>query len=421
MVNALLTTTITTTEKVSPRKNRSGKQLPAPVYGTNRSKGTKKLKTTNPSTTTQQKQHRNNSIPQQVLHNENPSPVSMLGSEDSNRYETNALALKKKLEDTLWKLDARNREVDAMEEKMEEMTEQEATASERLKQHRATNLEEEMKRYVKTSWFCGVKFVTDNDWAELILKEGIASKQVTKPDVPDAQFYAYNNSIVSQTLAKLRHNAQTLVRKNWMSDMDKGGVGPPSFPHTACLLNTNPSTGPILHPEYRKKGIVGDEDFYYFVTRILAGISPSHNKFKHSKETELISDIFLVSDEAFGLMILHNEHHVWVNNRDRKKDETIRHKRKRYCDAKSGSRDGWMLEGVETFDRVCEELVKLRKQAKTGSDLEVKLRDRFQRENNRNYVITSGTKASAGGGLATRKQKFFIDPVLLQKKIQFPK
>eukprot|EP00536_Pseudo-nitzschia_multiseries_P013732 jgi/Psemu1/36165/gm1.36165_g len=438
MVNALLTTTITTTGKVSPRKNRNGKQLPAPVYGTNRSKGTKKSKTTHPSTTTQQKQHRNNSIPQQVLHNENPSPMSMLGSEDSNRDETNALALKKKLEDILWKLDTRNREVDAMKEKMEEMAEQETTASvteddgmttiskkanwEILKQHCATNLEEEMKQYVKTSWFCGVKFVTDDDWEELILKEGIASKQVTKPNVPNAQqFYAYNNSIVSQTLAKLRHNAQTLVRKNWMSDMDKGVVVSPSFPHTTRLLNTNPGTGPILHPEYRKKGIVGDEDVYYFVTRILAGISPSHNRFKQSKETELISDIFLVSDEAFGLMILHNKHHVWVNNRDRKKDETIRRERKRYCDAKSGSRDGWMLEGVETFDRVCEELAKLRKQTETGRDLEVKLRDRFRRESNRNYDITSGTTAFAGGGLATCKQKFFIDPVLLQKKIQFPK
>eukprot|EP00536_Pseudo-nitzschia_multiseries_P017024 jgi/Psemu1/48996/gm1.48996_g len=268
----------------------------------------------------------------------------MLGSEDSNRDETNALALKKKLENTLRKLDARNREVDAMKEKMEKMAEQEATTSVTEDDGMTTNSEKANREILKQH---------HDDWAELILEEGIASKQVTKPDVPNAQFYAYNNSIVS--------------------DMDKGGGVPPTFPHTARLLNMNPGTGPILHPEYRKKGIVGDEDFYYF----------------QSKETMLISDIFLVSDEAFGLMILHNEHHVWVNNRDRKKDETIRRERKRYCDAKSGSRDGWMLEGVETFDRVCEELVKLRKQAETGRDLEVKLRDRFQLENNRNYDITS--------------------------------
>eukprot|EP00536_Pseudo-nitzschia_multiseries_P010601 jgi/Psemu1/26439/gm1.26439_g len=146
MVNVLLTTTITTTGKVSPRKNQSRKQLPAPVYGANRSKGAKKSKTPHPSTTAQQKQDRNNSI-----------------LEDSNRDETNASALKKKLEDTLRKLDARNREVDgAIKQKREEMVEQEATASgteddgmtinsekanqEILKQHRATNLEEEMKR-----------------------------------------------------------------------------------------------------------------------------------------------------------------------------------------------------------------------------------------------------------------------------------
>eukprot|EP00536_Pseudo-nitzschia_multiseries_P001946 jgi/Psemu1/4582/gm1.4582_g len=263
---------------------------------------------------TQQKQHRNNSIPQRVLHIETPSFLSMLGSEDNSWDETNASsALKKKLEDTLRKLlDARNREVDNMKDKMEEMTEQEATVSvteddgmttnsekanwEILKQHRATNLEEEMKRYVKT----------------IILKEDIASKQVTKPNGPNAQFYAYNNSIDSQTLAKLRHNAQTLVRKNWMSDMDKGGVVLPSFPVAAHLLNKNHGTSPILHPEYRKKGIVGGKDFFYFVTCILAGISPSHNRFKESKETELISHIFSVSDVAFGLMILHDEHHVGV-------------------------------------------------------------------------------------------------------------
>eukprot|EP00536_Pseudo-nitzschia_multiseries_P019055 jgi/Psemu1/58691/gm1.58691_g len=173
----------------------------------------RKSKRTHPSTTAQQKQHRNNSIPQRGLHDETPLPMSMLGSEDSNRDETNASALKKKLnKDTLWKLDVRNREVGVMKEKMEEMAEQEATASvteddgmttnsekanqEILTQHCATNLEEEMKQYVKTSWFCGVKFVTDNDWAELILKEGIASKQgVTKPNIPGAQFYAYNNCI----------------------------------------------------------------------------------------------------------------------------------------------------------------------------------------------------------------------------------
>eukprot|EP00536_Pseudo-nitzschia_multiseries_P016195 jgi/Psemu1/45294/gm1.45294_g len=230
---------------------------------------------------TQQKEHRNNSIPQQVLHNENPSPLSMLRSEDSNRDETkNALALKKKVEDTLRKLDARNREVDAMKEKMEEMAEQEATASVTEDDGMTTNSEKANREILK-------QHPTD------------------KADVSNAQFYSYNNSIVSQTLAKLRHNAQTLVRKNWMR------VVPPSFPHTACLLNTNPSTSPILHPEYRKKGIVGDEDFYYFVTCILAGISPSRNRFKKSKETELMSDIFSVSDEAFGLMILHNEHHVW--------------------------------------------------------------------------------------------------------------
>ena len=39
-------------------------------------------------------------------------------------------------------------------------------------------------------------------------------------------------------------------------------------------------------------------------------------KFEDRKHKELISQIYSVSDEAFGLMIVHNEHHVWLEQEE---------------------------------------------------------------------------------------------------------
>eukprot|EP00957_Ditylum_brightwellii_P170292 12962541-Ditylum_brightwellii.AAC.1 len=103
----------------------------------------------------------------------------------------------------------------------------------------------------------------------------------------------------------------------------------------------------IMSAEYRNYGNADNEDFYYFVTKILSAIDPANNNFKQRKDKDMISDIFSVTDEAFGLMIIYNEHDVWRNQRERKLDGTVDWKRKRFCDARSGSRQGWMEEGQE--------------------------------------------------------------------------
>ena len=50
---------------------------------------------------------------------------------------------------------------------------------------------------------------------------------------------------------------------------------------------------------------------YYFLIRILLEINPRNCTIEQNKSKRLVSELFSVSDEAFGLMILYNEYHVW--------------------------------------------------------------------------------------------------------------
>eukprot|EP00957_Ditylum_brightwellii_P057132 4329415-Ditylum_brightwellii.AAC.1 len=124
----------------------------------------------------------------------------------------------------------------------------------------------------------------------------------------------------------------------------------------------------IMSAEYRNYGNANNEDFCYFVTRILSAISPANNNFKQRKDKDLISDTFSVIDKAFGLMIIYNEHDVWKNQRERKLDGTVDQKRKQFCDARSGSRHGWMEEGQELFNDLCLENDRLQHQPETRKE-----------------------------------------------------
>eukprot|EP00957_Ditylum_brightwellii_P199311 15192447-Ditylum_brightwellii.AAC.1 len=73
----------------------------------------------------------------------------------------------------------------------------------------------------------------------------------------------------------------------------------------------------ITSAEYRNYISVDNEDFYYLMTRILFAINPTNNNFKQRKDKDVISDIFSITDEAFGLMVIYNKHNVWKNQRER--------------------------------------------------------------------------------------------------------
>lgn len=116
----------------------------------------------------------------------------------------------------------------------------------------------------------------------------------------------------------MRHNNQTLARKNWFADSEKAKV-PTSFPGTVAL---NPDSVEITANEYRRYGNADNEEFYYFVTRIMSAINLVGTNVKQKKATELISDIFSVTDEAFALMIIDNEYSNWEKQKQRKLDGT---------------------------------------------------------------------------------------------------
>lgn len=107
--------------------------------------------------------------------------------------------------------------------------------------------------------------------------------------------------------------------------------------------------------------------------------------------------MFTVTDEAFGLLLLYNEYHVWSMQqkfKDGKVDElTAKKTKKRFVDAKSGKRDAWTKEGRSLFNKLCREIDALRKAPTTGKVFEDLMRDRFRTESSESNDIKNGSSA----------------------------
>ena len=186
---------------------------------------------------------------------------------------------------------------------------------------------------------------------------------------------------------------------------------PESFPGTVMLVCEK--GGQITNLQYRKYDNADNEEYYHFVTRILSAVNPIVNNFRGRKERELLSDIFSVSDEAYALMIIYNEYHVWENHMKRKDDPNIQKRPKRFCDPSSGSKDGWTLEGRNLFRRLCREVEKLRGAPDTGEQFEQKMRERFRGENPLDN--SSSTSNSGRNEEVEIEEEEFVDPTIKEK------
>jgi hypothetical protein len=152
----------------------------------------------------------------------------------------------------------------------------------------------------------------------------------------------------------------------------------------------------------------------------MSAINPTNSNFKQRKERHLLSDIFTIADEAFALVLIYNEHHVWVNQQRRKGDATIPRQKKKFCDSDSGSRNGWMEEGRELFSDLCDKIGEMRKHPETGRKLEEMMRDRFRNESSTNYTnnkqgdanITSSSSTNCSGPKKKKKRNVYIDPAI---------
>ena len=108
-----------------------------------------------------------------------------------------------------------------------------------------------------------------------------------------------------------------------------------------------------LHQDYQQSKET-TPDFRYFVERILPVIAPSQNKFKDRKGKKTLSEIFTVTDKAFGLGMLLNELHCWDEAAEKVPGE--RYAKKKFCDARSGNKKGWSDKGLKVYNRICKNL-----------------------------------------------------------------
>ena len=193
---------------------------------------------------------------------------------------------------------------------------------------------------------------------------------------------------------------------------------PASFPGTVAL---NTDSMEILAKEYRRYGNAANEEFYYFVTRILSAINPGKTNFRLRKTKDLISTIFTVTDEAFALMIIDNEYSNWEKQKEMKLDGTYtthkktKYMKKKYCDSKSGSANGWDKEGRKVFAKLCKKIQTLRENPKTGINLEKMMLQRFDSESNPSSTVSNngGTVASSLAEEESEDENY-IDPAWRQ-------
>ena len=144
----------------------------------------------------------------------------------------------------------------------------------------------------------------------------------------------------------------------------------------------------LLHPMYRRykdtdTNDEGFQEFLYFLG-LLAKVNAQRTKFKTLKSNKLISEIFTPSDEAFALLVLENEYEGW-EEQYRKKKQGLKGKelfiKKKFCDGRSGNKDGWTTKGLRSYTLLVEEVTIRRRQTK---EFEEKLRTYFRggEENN---------------------------------------
>ena len=95
----------------------------------------------------------------------------------------------------------------------------------------------------------------------------------------------------------------------------------------------------------------------------------------------MISQIFTIQDEAFGLLILCNEYDVWVWQRQErekgKKGNQLRTKKK-FVDWNSGNNKSWSGQGISIFNCLCLE-IQLRRDTEESKKMEKDLMDKLNK------------------------------------------
>ena len=80
----------------------------------------------------------------------------------------------------------------------------------------ANRVKREIRSYVKRAWFKHVKFIESDAHCVSVLRKGVRTGELNLPkEVQEEIFCQYYKGDVKSELAKLRHNCQSLARRNF--------------------------------------------------------------------------------------------------------------------------------------------------------------------------------------------------------------
>ena len=159
-------------------------------------------------------------------------------------------------------------------------------------------------------------------------------------------------------------------------DMRHGRV-PDEFP--GCVLVDEKPDGNRNHLKKECRTFNGSiaPEFRCFMSRIMPAIAPYRSNYNKFKGIKKLSEMFTVSDEAFGLLMLLNEFDSWKAKAEEEKNGgKAQQTNKKFVDGRSGNKEGWNLAGLNTYKRLCKNLV-MRREEESSKELE----DEMRREN----------------------------------------
>ena len=131
----------------------------------------------------------------------------------------------------------------------------------------------------------------------------------------------------------------------------------------------------MFHDDYRDFGENGNEEFEYFVKRLLLRLDPRRTKYRNKKEycQKPYDTAFTISDEAFALLVLDNDLEVWNKQIELKrtdKDAKIRGRgfKRKYVQLFKKGPTGWSKKGKAIYAMLKHQLDEVRRQKKESTD-----------------------------------------------------
>ena len=101
------------------------------------------------------------------------------------------------------------------------------------------------------------------------------------------------------------------------TDYNANDKVPDTFPGTIVLVKDGNGTIVVLNPDQR----TDTNEFHYYMSRIPAATNLTYTKFSQQKCRDLLGDIYSVTDKAFGLLVIYNQHQVWKDQEETKRQE----------------------------------------------------------------------------------------------------